>query len=92
MPRILDQMEEMGSRTSHREGGLARPIEQYTASIPSDTFLWLAGGSIIGALVLKVMGRSHDSLFVGQWAPAFLLLGIYNKLVKQNGHDEFDRI
>ncbi len=71
----------------HREGGLARPIEDMTAKIPSDTFLWLAGGSIIASLVLKLSGRRNDALFVGQWAPTFLLLGVYNKIVKVAGHD-----
>jgi hypothetical protein len=27
---------------------------------------------------------------VGQWAPSFLLLGLYNKLVKLEGHDGED--
>jgi hypothetical protein len=27
------------------------------------------------------------ALFVGQWAAPFLLLGIYNKMVKQHGSD-----
>jgi hypothetical protein len=35
-------------------------------------------------------GRKHDALFVGQWAAPFLLLGIYNKLVKVAGHDKDD--
>jgi hypothetical protein len=26
-------------------------------------------------------------LFIGQWPPAFLLFGVYNKLVKQLGSD-----
>ena len=72
----------------HSEGGLARPIEEYTARLPSDTFLWLAGGSILGSLTLKMMGKNHDALFVGQWAPTFLLLGVYNKIVKTHGHDQ----
>jgi hypothetical protein len=71
----------------HREGGFARPIEEYTARLPSDTFLWLAGGSIVGSLALKIAGRTHDALFVGQWAPTFLLLGVYNKIVKVAGSD-----
>lgn len=79
---------QMSERTrSFREGGLARPIEDITARLPSDTFLWLAVGSIVGSLALRCMERRHDALFVGQWAPTFLLLGIYNKLVKQLGHD-----
>ena len=71
----------------HTEGGLARPIEEFTARLPSDTFLWLAGGSILGSLTLKMLGKDHDALFVGQWAPTFLLLGVYNKIVKTHGHD-----
>ncbi|HYE19547.1 MAG TPA: hypothetical protein VEA69_13935 [Tepidisphaeraceae bacterium] len=71
----------------HSEGGLAKPIEEFTARLPSDTFLWLAGGSILGSLTLKMMGRPHDALFVGQWAPTFLILGLYNKIVKVAGSD-----
>jgi len=33
------------------------------------------------------MGKDHASLFVGQWVAPFLLLGIYNKMVKQHGSD-----
>jgi len=71
----------------HAEGPVARAIEQQTAKLPSDTFLWLAGGSIATSLALKIMGRHHDALFVGQWAPTFLILGLYNKLVKVAGSD-----
>ena len=71
----------------HREGVVAKTIEQQTAKLPSDTFLWLAGGSIATSLALKFMGRDTDALFVGQWAPTFLILGLYNKLVKVAGSD-----
>jgi len=69
------------------EGIVARTIEQQTAKLPSDLFLWLAVGSMACSATLKMMGRSHDSLFVGQWAPAFLILGLYNKIVKLLGSD-----
>ena len=72
---------------SHSEGRVAKTIEDQTAKLPSDTFLWLAGGSIIGSLMLKLSGRDHEALFVGQWAPTFLILGLYNKLVKVAGSD-----
>ena len=32
-------------------------------------------------------GKDHEALFVGQWAPTFLILGLYNKLVKVAGSD-----
>jgi len=71
----------------HSEGVVARAIEQQTAKLPSDTFLWLAGGSIAASLTLKMMGQDRTALFVGQWAPTFLILGLYNKLVKVAGSD-----
>jgi hypothetical protein len=76
-------------RGSHgeTEGVVARMIEEQTAKLPSDLFLWAAGGSIIGSLALNAMGKEHQSLFVGQWAPTFLILGLYNKLVKLEGSD-----
>jgi hypothetical protein len=73
------------------EGKVARAIESRTAQLPSDVFLWAAVGSIAGSLTLKIMGREHDALFVGQWAPTFLILGLYNKLVKLEGHDRQER-
>jgi hypothetical protein len=79
------------TRAEHREGPLARAIEQQTAKLPSDTFLWAALASIGLSLILKITGRRHDALFVGEWAPTFLLLGIYNKLVKLHGSDGINR-
>jgi len=79
------------SQSQHQEGTIARTIEQQTAKLPSDTFLWAAGASIIGSLVLHTMDRKHDALFVGQWAPTFLILGLYNKLVKVAGSDGVSR-
>jgi hypothetical protein len=71
----------------HSEGSLAKAIEEQTAKLPSDTFLWLAIGSMAASAAFKIAGKSHEAVFVGQWAPAFLLFGIYNKLVKQLGSD-----
>jgi len=71
----------------HSEGKVATAIEEQTAKLPSDTFLWLAGGSIAASIVFKILGKDHESLFVGQWAPTFLILGLYNKIVKLLGHD-----
>ena len=71
----------------HREGRVATAIEEQTAKIPSDVFLWAALGSMAVSLGLQIAGVKHRSLFIGQWAPSFLLLGLYNKLVKLEGHD-----
>ncbi len=76
-----------GAREEHREGPLARSIEQQTAKLPSDIWLWAAFGSIAGSLTFQTMGKANSALFVGQWAPTFLLLGLYNKLVKLHGSE-----
>jgi hypothetical protein len=72
---------------SHTEGRIAHAIEEQTAKMPSDTFLWLAVGSMAASATLQMIGNRHVSLFVGQWAPTFLIFGLYNKLVKQLGSD-----
>jgi hypothetical protein len=69
------------------EGKVAKAIESQTAKLPSDLFLWAAGGAILASLALKSAKRDHEALFVGQWAPTILLLGVYNKLVKLHGSD-----
>jgi hypothetical protein len=75
-------------QNSKSEGKVATAIEEQTAKLPSDLFLWAALGSMTASLTLKFMAKKHTALFVGQWAAPFLLLGIYNKLVKLQGHDQ----
>lgn len=78
----------MEDNKSHSEGPVAKAIEEQTAKVPSDVFLWAALGAIGVSLTLKLLRKKHTALFVGQWAAPFLLLGIYNKLVKLEGHDK----
>ena len=75
----------------HSEGGIAKAIEEQTAKLPSDLFLWAAGGSILLSFALKSGGKDHQALFVGQWVAPFLVLGLYNKLVKVAGSDQLSR-
>jgi hypothetical protein len=82
----------MTNPIEHSEGPVARAIEEQTAKLPSDVFLWAAGASIATSLILKMLDRHHEALFVGQWAPTILILGLYNKLVKQHGSDKFSRV
>jgi hypothetical protein len=66
-------------------------LESYSSQLPSSFFLGAAGASIVGSLIAKISGRDHLALFVGQWAAPFLLLGIYNKMVKQHGSDHHSK-
>ncbi len=76
-----------GEAAAHSEGAVAKTIEEQTAKLPSDTFLWAAIAAMGVSLVLQVSGKKHGGLFVGQWAAPFLLFGVYNKLVKVAGSD-----
>ncbi len=71
-----------------KEGKVAKAIEEQTAKVPSDVFLWTAVGCMAASLTLKACKQDHLALFVGQWVPSFLLFGIYNKIVKVDGHDK----
>ena len=62
-------------------------IERWTSMAPSSLFLGLALGSMAVSAVLKLSGKNHWALFVGQWAAPFLIMGNYNKMVKQHGSD-----
>lgn len=86
MERMKQIKQRFGGMT-RREGTTTKAMENVTSAIPSSLFLALAGGSVIGALALKLMGRNATAVFVGEWAPTFLLLGIYNKLVKVMGSE-----
>lgn len=71
----------------HSEGVVARAIEEQTAKIPSDVFLWAALVSMGASLALRLNERREESQFVGQWAAPFLILGLYNKIIKVAGSD-----
>jgi hypothetical protein len=78
------------SRYEQTEGKVAKAIERQTSKLPSDTFLWAAVGSMVASAALHFGGKKPSSVFVGQWAPTLLILGLYNKLVKQLGSDSLD--
>jgi hypothetical protein len=74
-----------------REDTVTRAVESRTAAIPSIAYLGLAVGSMALSLTLMMAGRRDAANFVGQWAPTILIMGLYNKLVKQHGSDRDER-
>jgi len=72
-----------------QEDQVSAAIEKYTSQIPSTVYLGLAIASIAASVTLQITQKEKGpaSLFVGQWVAPFLLLGIYNKMVKQHGSD-----
>ncbi len=69
------------------EGPVARTIEEQTARIPSDVWLWAAVASMVTSLGLQIAGEKKVSNFIAQWAPTLLIFGLYNKIVKVAGSD-----
>ena len=76
--------------TDHKEGPVARGIEKQTAKLPSDLFLWVAIGTMAASAIIQFTKKKDWSLFVGEWAAPILIMGLYNKLVKLEGHDQLE--
>jgi len=73
------------------EDGLTKSVEKYTAAVPSSAYLGVAVGAMALSLALQLAGRGKWGNFIAQWVPTWLIIGVYNKLVKLEGHDQQDR-
>lgn len=80
-------MQNITRNTDHKEGRVARTIEDQTAKLPSDLFLWIGVGFMAVSFGLQIAGKKKISNFIGHWPTNILLMGLYNKLVKTEGHD-----
>ena len=70
------------------EGSVTKKIESVTAQVPSLGYLSLALGSMaLSAGLAMFTNKRGLANFVGLWVPSFMLIGIYNKLVKLEGSD-----
>src|SRR5580704_18126224 len=78
-------------RSEVSEGRFTGAIESQTSRIPSSGYLAAAFGAITASAILKIVGKDDWALFVGQWPAAFLLMGVYNKMVKQHGSDAYSK-
>ena len=74
-----------------QEDQVTAAIENVTSKVPSSIFLAAAGLSIIASVSFQAAGKKPEALFVGQWVAPFLILGLYNKMVKQHGSDATSR-
>jgi hypothetical protein len=74
-----------------REDRVTKNIESYTAAIPSSAYLGVAVGAMALSLFCQITGRGKWGNFIAQWVPTWLIIGVYNKMVKLEGHDRYDR-
>jgi len=70
-----------------QEDQVTAAIETVTSRVPSSLFLAAALASILASVSFKIAKKGEEALFVGQWVAPFLLLGLYNKTIKQHGSD-----
>jgi hypothetical protein len=70
-------------KLDEQEDTITKEIEKQTVKIPSGIFLFSAIGAITISFALKCLQKKNDADFVGLWVAPILLLGVYNKLVKQ---------
>src|ERR1700741_3838725 len=76
--------------SSPKEDKLTKTLEEYTSAIPSTAYLGVAVGAMAISLACQLTGRSKWGNFIAQWVPTWLIIGVYNKLVKLEGHDQTD--
>lgn len=69
------------------EGMATVAVEKQTAKVPSGAYMAVSLAAMAVSLGLKLFHKKNTALFVGQWAAPFLIMGLYNKLVKTQGHD-----
>jgi hypothetical protein len=82
---------EGGPARGKTEDQFTKTVEGYTAAVPSSAYLGVAIGAMGLSLICQMTGRGKWGNFIAQWAPTWLILGLYNKLVKLEGHDQSDR-
>jgi hypothetical protein len=81
----------MATQHPKKEGKVAKTLEEQTSRIPSDIYLWASVGTMALSLTCFLTRNRQASILFGQWASSLLIIGLYNKLVKVEGHDEEDK-
>ena len=73
---------DMQAQPRKKEGKMTQAIESKTGKVPSGTYLGFAIGSMIASAAFMLAGKRHVAMFIGQWVPSLLVIGLYNKVVK----------
>jgi hypothetical protein len=87
----MNTVEQTMQAPESTEDTVTKAIEHYTSALPSSAFLGIAVGAMGLSLLFQLGGRGKWGNFVAQWVPTWLIIGVYNKLVKLEGHDRTDR-
>ena len=75
------------SNNQPQEGNATVAVEKKTSKIPSMVYLSDTMSALAAYASMICRARKTTALLVGQWAAPLLIMGLYNKLVKTEGHD-----
>lgn len=70
-----------------KEGKTTVAVEKRTSRIPSIVYLIAGLSALACSSSMMMRGRKSKALLIGQWAAPLLIMGLYNKVVKTEGHD-----
>ena len=73
------------------EDRFTKTVEEYTGAVPSSAYLGIAVAAMAASLAFQLAGQGKWGNFIAQWVPTWLIIGLYNKMVKLEGHDQYDR-
>jgi hypothetical protein len=92
----MSQRSDDTSRPMDTTSKISEPMERNLSNEPANSMirtvcLAAAGGAILGSLAMQIMGRKHESLFVGQWAPTFIAIALWYQIVKSQEQQRSQR-
>ena len=56
----------------------------FLANVSSDTYIFATLGSIVFAALLFLRGQREQAVFVGEWAPTLLIMGLFYKFLRHS--------
>jgi hypothetical protein len=81
---MVATMEAVAEERHIGEDVVTSSVEKVTSKVPSGVFLIAGMACVALAAGLAASGRIKHASFVGLWAPTILIMGVYNKLVKEH--------
>lgn len=89
------------SRTTERSDSFLDRTFDTLMEVPSSVYFGMTLGSIAASALFYLLGKRQTALFVGEWAPTFLVSALFYKLLNpsrenirqgmQNAANEFTR-
>lgn len=70
-----------------KEGEPTKAVARFQEGVPSPIYLYAAGASILGSLILFLGKKREAGIFMGLWAPTILNMALFYKLLRPSRED-----